>query len=88
MIYSQSLAVAWLLIWRTGVILGFVEFILWLVRGARTGDNPFAHTAKPGLTGLGQLLIGEALCLSIFTMGIIKAAIAKHYKNFSLAVQR
>jgi hypothetical protein len=88
MVYSQSFAIAWLLIWRTGVILAVIELIFWLVRGARAEDNPFNNTAQPGLTGMGQLLIGQALALAIFALWMIKAAIAKPYTNFSLRVKR
>lgn len=88
MAYNESLSVAWLLLWRVGVVLAVIELIIWLAQGARAGDNPFDSTAHPGLAGLGQLLLGEALSLALFAAWIMRAAIAKHYRTFSLGVQK
>jgi len=90
--YSESLRVAWLLIWRIGAILaavgGLIYGAVWLAQGSRP-DIPFQqHVAHPGLRGLGKELFedlwGGALLLVILVIWMLKAAFNKEYSNFRL----
>ena len=90
--YSESLSVAWLLIWRTDVIMsvvhGLVSTSVWLVRGARPAFFDLNYVTLPGVLGILRVVLQEALGLLVFLLWVNKAAMKKNYARFSLRLER
>jgi hypothetical protein len=89
--YSESLSVAWLLIWRTDVIMsvvhGLVSTSVWQVCGARPVFFDLNYVTLPGVLGILRLVLQEALGLLVFLLWVNKAAIKKNYSGFSLRLE-
>jgi hypothetical protein len=89
--YSESLSVAWLLNWRTGVIMlivhGLVSTSVRLVFGARPVLFDSNYVTLPGVLGILRMVLQEALGLLVFLLWVNKAAIKKNYARFSLRLE-
>ena len=90
--YGESLSVAWLLIWRTDMIMsivhGLVSTSVWLVRGARPVLFDSNYITLPGVLGILRVVLQEALGLLVFLLWVNRAAIKKNYARFSLRIER
>lgn len=90
--YRESLSVAWLLIWRTAVIFGVLNGVIfaavWLVRGSRPLFFDPNYVTLPGVLGILKEFQEEALSLLIFLLWVNKAAIRKNYARFSLGFEQ
>jgi hypothetical protein len=87
--YRESLNVAWLLAWRSGLVVGLVYgaifLALWALRGAP--PSGFQRPAVSGVLGFIQLVVGNLLCLLLFYLWLVSAAIRKTYSDFVLQLR-
>jgi hypothetical protein len=90
--YRGSLSVAWLLMWRTAVIFGIVNGLIfaavWVVQGARPLYFDPNYVTLPGVLGILKEFQEEVLSLLIFLLWVNKAAIKKSYARFSLGFEQ
>jgi hypothetical protein len=90
--YRESLSVAWLLEWRTAVICGIVNGLIfaavWLIQRARPMYFDPNNVTLPGVLGILKEFQSEALSFLILLLWVNQAAIGKRYTGFSLGFEQ
>lgn len=94
--YRESLAVAWLLLWRgslpflvlggaQGFVQGLRDGFLAGLEGRQIGPRP---SFMMGADGLALLAVWAAIYTAMYYFWVVQAAVRKQYADFSLAVRR